>query len=92
MLSPDLGTRLQEIHHLLTNGAGDDALGRMQAILTELNNDGDAPSRLIAAHLRAAEVLIERTHLAPAAESLEKAIYVVTHESQIGDPDPQLNV
>lgn len=94
MLPDDTGTRLQEVHALLMTGAGDEATLRIDSIVTEIKADGEnaEASRLISAHLRSAQVLIERTHLAPAAESVEKAIYVVSHESQAGEPDPQLNV
>jgi len=49
---------------------------------------------LAIAHLKAAEVQIEATHLAPAVDSVSKAIYIATHQTQISteSPDPQLNV
>jgi hypothetical protein len=89
-------SKLEQIHNLLMNGAGDDAIEKIRSVVTELRSDADGttPQRLILAHLKAAEVQIEGTHLAPAADSVGKAIYVATHESQveIEAPDPQLNV
>ena len=100
--------QLDEILDLLNNGSGDVALGRIREIVRELkspdeqqasaepsgDNGAPEPWRIIAAHLKAAEVHIELTRLAPAADSVSKAIYVATHESQITSeaPDPQLNV
>jgi hypothetical protein len=92
--APDLAARLQAIHDLLMNGAGEDALEKIGNVVADVRADGAETSRLIAAHLKAAEVQIEETHLAPAADSVAKAIYIATHESQIAQeaPDPQLNV
>lgn len=94
--APELALKLQEIHDLIMNDAGEDALQKIDSVVTELKSDGNPTDsgRLIAAHLKAAEVEIEATHLAPAADSVSKAIYVASHESQVSldKPDPQLNV
>jgi hypothetical protein len=98
-----MGGRLEAIRALVESGAADDARARIAELVAELRSTGEGapaegpppePWRLIAAHLKAAEVQIEQTHMAPAADSIAKAIYVATHESQISveAPDPQLNV
>lgn len=93
---------LQQIHDLVTNGNADDAISRIDTLVSELKSTHSAadesespePWRIIAAHLKAAQVQIEQTHLSPAADSISKAIYAATHESQVSleAPDPQLNV
>ncbi len=100
--SIDPTARLEVVLALIQAGDSAGALERIREIVETLKEDGTGqtanepdgsphPSRLIAAHLRSAEVQIEQTHMSPAEESLEKALYVATHPlSQAADA--QLNV
>jgi hypothetical protein len=80
--------RLQEILVLVKDRDGEAALAQIDSLVSELKQlDGPAvqerppePWRLISAHLKAAEVQIEATHLAFAEESMEKAIGVAVGE------------
>jgi hypothetical protein len=105
--SQELATRLDAILALMTSGDAAGALSQINDLTVELRQEADEsfadPAtddsvaetwRLAIAHLKAAEVQIEATHMAPAADSVSKAIYIATHESQISleAPDPQLNV
>jgi hypothetical protein len=100
--SIDPTARLEVVRALIQAGDSEGALETIREIVETLKEDGDAhtvnepdgsphPSRLIAAHLRAAEVQIEQTHMSPAEESLEKAIYIATHPLNQA-ADAQLNV
>jgi hypothetical protein len=94
--------RLEVVLALIQAGDSVGAIERIREIVETLKDDGAVhtvdepdgsprPSRLIAAHLRAAEVQIEQTHMSPAEDSLEKALYIATHPlSQAADA--QLNV
>ena len=75
---------------LLKNGDGDTALKQIADLTSaleglkgsephspDLPNREPEPGRIVAAHLKAAEVQIQATHLALAQESVEKAIDVV---------------
>lgn len=94
--------RLEVVLALIQAGDSAGALETIREIVETLKEDGAVqtvderegsphPSRLIAAHLRAAEVQIEQTHMSPAVDSLEKAIYVATHPLNQA-ADAQLNV
>jgi hypothetical protein len=100
--SPDAAARLEVVLALIQAGDSTGALEGIREIVESLKEDGVVhtvdgpdgsphPSRLIAAHLRAAEVQIEQTHMSPAEDSLEKAIYIATHALNQA-ADAQLNV
>lgn len=101
-VAQNAGPRLEVILALVQAGDGDAALTEIRDMVAALRanapeeqeaTDDNAPPawRVIAAHLRAAEVEIEQTRLAPAEDSIAKAIYASTHPvSQAADA--QLNV
>ena len=82
--------RLEEILKLIRDRESETARAQIDALVSELKLlEGSAPQasggapetwRLIAAHLKAADVEIEATHLASAEESLGKAIGAVTED------------
>lgn len=74
--------RLEEILTLIKDRESEAARAQIDALVSELKlSDASAPqSRLVAAHLKAADVQIEATHLAFAEESLGKAIGVATED------------
>lgn len=80
--------RLQDILTLIKDRDGEAALAQIDSLVSELKQlDGPTvqqrppePWRLISAHLKAAEVQIEATHLAFAEESLDKAIGVAIEQ------------
>jgi hypothetical protein len=81
--------RLEVILALVQAGDGDAALTEIREMVDVLRatspaerdpDTGDPPSSsVIAAHLKAAEVQIEQTHMSPAEDSITKAIYAATH-------------
>jgi hypothetical protein len=67
----------------------------IQAGSNPRDNGGPGPEpepwRVIAAHLKAAEIQLQETHRSPAEESIAKAIYVAVRGTQQA-ADAQLNV
>jgi signal transduction histidine kinase len=82
-------TRLEVILALIQAGDSEGALTEIRdlvsALRTSSSEEPDSPdgppqiTRVIAAHLKAAEVQIEQTHLSPAEDSVAKAIYAASH-------------
>ena len=97
----DAGPRLEALLALIKAGEGAAALAEIRDMVDALRadspeeqdqTDGAPPAgRIIAAHLKAAEVEIEQTHMAPAEASLAKAIYAATHPASQA-AGAQLNV
>jgi len=105
--SQELTARLDAILASLNSNDAGGALSQINELTAELrqeaaesfadpaiDNSVAETWRLAIAHLKAAEVQIEATHLSPAVDSVSKAIYIATHQTQISteSPDPQLNV
>jgi hypothetical protein len=79
----DLSVRIQGLIALVENGSSEEALLQIDGLASQLGRaaqPGDERAdlwRMIAAHLRAAEVLVRETHLEFAKESLAKGLDVV---------------
>jgi hypothetical protein len=86
----ETGRRLEVILALVQANDSEGALSEIRDLVSALrannaeerdDSSDSAPqiTRVIAAHLKAAEVQIEQTHLSPAEASVAKAIYAASH-------------